>query len=273
MPESFELMLASDFTARSDRPLDRALDLVSRWNGTLVIAHVVEKGDGAIAAEQIERLRSDLPDAARDAELVVRTGSAPRVLAEIASERRSDLIVTGVARYDSLGDYVVGSTVTNIIRHVEAPVLVVRRRTKGPYRRLLATTDLSDCSRTALLAATRLFPEAEVTVVHAWHVPFEGWLSSDEVKQHVRLEARKGLDAFLDHPDVPAELRLRVKDLAEEGDVGSVVTRLLRQSGIELLVVGTHGRGGFAHATIGSQAEALLKAADADVLMVRGRKE
>ncbi len=272
MPEPFELMLASDFTARSDRPLDRALELVSRRNGTLVIAHVMEKGDGVVAAEQSERLRSDLPDAARDAELVVQKGSAPSVLADIASERGSNLIVTGVARHDSLGDHVLGNTVAHIVRNVEVPVLVVRRRTKGPYRRLLATTDLSDCSRAALLAASRLFPEAEVSVVHVWHVPFEGWLNSDDVKQHVRLEAQKGLDAFLSHAEIPSALRRGIEALAEEGDVGSVVTRLLRQMNIELLVLGTHGRSGFTHATIGSQAEALLEAADTDVLIVRERK-
>jgi len=97
MPKTFELLLASDFTARSDRPLDRALKLASERDGALVIAHVLEKGDGAIAADTAQRLRADLPEAAQDAELVVRTGSVPKVLAEIASERGSDLVVTGVA--------------------------------------------------------------------------------------------------------------------------------------------------------------------------------
>lgn len=272
MPEPFELMLASDFTARSDRALDRALEIVSGRNGKLVIAHVLGR-DVAAAPAKIEQLRSELPEPARQAELVVRTGSPPGVLAEIASERGSDLIVTGIARYDSVGDYVLGNTIAHVVRSVAAPVLAVRRRTVGPYRRVLVATDFSDGSRAALLAASRLFPAADVTVVHAWHVPFGGWLTSDDVKQHVGLEARKGLEEFLDHPDLPASLRIRVEPRTGEGDVGSVVARLLRERDIELLAVGTHGRSGFAHATIGSQAEALLKSADADVLLVRGRKE
>src|SRR3546814_5976985 len=42
---------------------------------------------------------------ARDAALIVRAGSAPEILAQVAAERGSDLIVTGVARYNSIGDY------------------------------------------------------------------------------------------------------------------------------------------------------------------------
>ena len=272
MPDTFEVLLASDFTARSDRPLDRALQLANERNGTLVVAHVLEKGDGEVPPESVEILQSDLPDAAQNVELVVRRGSAPQVLAQIASKRGSDLIVTGVARFNSVGDFVLGTAVDHIVRNAEAPVLVVRRRVKEPYRRLLVATDFSDCSRFSLLAATRLFPDADVTVVHVWHVPFEAWLKSDDTKQHVRAEAEQGLNAFLAHPDIPPELRDRVRALAEEGEIGGVIARLLRETDADLLVLGTHGRSGFAHATIGSQAEALLETANVDVLMVREPK-
>lgn len=267
----FETLLASDFTARSDRPLDRALQVTREKDGKLVIAHVLEKGDGDPDPAVIERLRSDLPQEAQAAELVVRTGSAPKVLAQLAAERGSDLIVTGVARYNSIGDYVLGTAVDHIVRNADAPVLVVRGRANRPYGHMVVATDLSDCSRAALLAAAKLIPEATITLVHAFHVPFEGWLKSDDVKQDVRAEAQEELDTFLAHPDVAA-LKARIEPLIDEGETGSVVVRQLNRAGADLLVLGTHGRSGFVHATIGSQAEALLAAVGVDVLMVRERK-
>jgi len=54
-----------------------------------------------------------------------------------------------------------------------------------------------------------------------------------------------------------------------EGETGSVILQELDQTGSNLLVLGTHGRSGFAHATIGSQAEGILPAVNVDVLMVR----
>lgn len=271
MTAVFETLLASDFTARSDRPLDRAVRVTGEKDGKLVIAHVLEKGGGNPDPAIVERLRMDLPPEAHGAELVVRTGSVPRVLAQIAAERGSDLIVTGVARYNSIGDYVLGTAVDHIVRNTDAPVLVVRRRAGAPYAHMIVATDLSDCSRAALLSAARIFPDTPITLVHAFHVPFEGWLKSDDVKQDIRAEAQEGLDAFLAHPDVAA-LTARIGPLIEEGETGSVVARQLNRTGADLLVLGTHGRSGFAHATIGSQAEALLAAVSVDVLMIRERK-
>ena len=144
MTVSFETLLASDFTARSDRPLDRALQLTREKDGKLVIAHVLEKGDNDPDPAIIERLRMDLPREAHEAELVVRTGSAPKVLAQLAAERDSDLIVTGVARYNSIGDYVLGTAVDHIVRNADAPVLVVRGRASGAYGHMVVATDLSD---------------------------------------------------------------------------------------------------------------------------------
>lgn len=268
MSDMFEILLASDFTARSDRPLDRALQLSHEFGARLVIAHVLEKDDGNCDPATIERLREDLPQAARNAELVVQAGSAPTVLTRIAAERGSDLIVTGVARYNSIGDFVLGTAVDHIVRNAESPVLVVRRRAIAPYEQMVVATDLSDCSRAALVTAARLFPDVPIVLIHAFHVPYEAWLKSDDVKQHMRTEAERGLETFLVHPDI-APIRGRIEAVADEGEAGTVVLRRLEQTGANLLVLGTHGRSGFAHAVIGSHAEALLAAAKVDVLMVR----
>lgn len=271
MTKPFEVLLASDFTARSDRPLDRAARLAAERKGKLVIAHILEDTSKNASDQKdiIERLRADLPEQAAGAELVVRSGSAPTMLAAIAAERGSDLIVTGVARYNSIGDFVLGTAVDHIIRNARVPVLIVRRRPNHSYRRLLVTTDGSDCSRASLLAAARLFPDIPITVAHAFHVPFEAWLNTDEVRQYMRTVAQRSLDVFLSHQDITSDIMKRIEALVDEGELGNVVARQLSRTGADLLALGTHGRSGLAHATIGSQAEALLEAVDVDVLMTR----
>src|SRR3546814_3573298 len=86
---TFEILLASDFTARSDRPTARAVQLAGEKGGKLVIAHVLEKDAGAEEAVA-DRLRADLPTDAEDAELVIRRGSAPKMLAR-SEEHTSEL--------------------------------------------------------------------------------------------------------------------------------------------------------------------------------------
>lgn len=263
----FEVLLASDFTSRSDRPLDRAIQLAGEQQGTLVIVHVLEKSDDT---DILDHLRADLPDAAKHAELVVRKGSAPKSLATVAADRASNLIVTGVARYNSIGDYFLGTAVDHIIRNAEQPVLIVRRRVNTPYRRLLVASDLSNCSRAALLAAASMFADAAITLVHAFHVPYEGWLKSDDVTAEVRAEAQEELDAFL--AGIDPTVRARLNAYLVEGEIGAAVVQELSRTNADLLVLGTHGRSGFGHATIGSHAEALLAVVNVDVLMVRERK-
>lgn len=115
-----------------------------------------------------------------------------------------------------------------------------------------------------------MFPHASITLVHAFHVPYEGWLKSDDVKADVRTETLEALDAFL--AGIAPDLRERLEPRLTEGEIGAAVIRELARTGASLLVLGTHGRSGFSHATIGSQAEALLAAVDVDVLMVRERR-
>lgn len=262
-----EILLASDFSARSDRALDRAAALAGELGARLAIVHVLARGD-ADDADLAARLRADLPPGAVEAELVLRRGSVPKTLAAVAAERGSDLIVTGVARYNGIGDYLLGTAVDHIVRNAGVPVLVVRRRTYRPYRHLLVATDFSDCARSALLVAGRLFPEALITLVHALHLPYEGRFGSEELSGEMQVAAHEGMQRFLAHPEI-APLGERIDIVIEEGTVEHVVLGRLASVGADLLVLGANGYSGFVHATIGSHAEALLAAADTDVLMVR----
>ena len=55
----------------------------------------------------------------------------------------------------------------------------------------------------------------------------------------------------------------------EEGAVREVIGRQVSRLNPDLLVIGTHGRTGVAHAFLGSVAEDLLKNPPCDVLVVK----
>lgn len=271
-----KILLASDFSSRSDRPLDRASMLARQWKGHLLIAHVLEDvPNGAKRLNIVERaqsLRRELPETVSRAELILKTGSTPQVLAALANESDSDLIVTGVARYNSLGDYVLGTAVDYIVRHSGVPVLVVRKRPLQPYRRLLVATDFSDCALHALNEAARLFADIPIMLIHAWHVPYEAFLNSENTRQDLGAQYISDMAKFLEHAAIDPRTRARIFTAVEEGELGPTVNRHIDPSGSDLLVLGTHGQSGFMHATIGSRAADLLTSAQSDVLIVRDRR-
>src|SRR3546814_12547233 len=67
MAATFETLLASDFSARCDRPLDRATQIQRDHGGTLTIAHVLKRDGPQSGPEPVARLRAELPPAAQNA--------------------------------------------------------------------------------------------------------------------------------------------------------------------------------------------------------------
>ncbi len=80
---------------------------------------------------------------------------------------QAGLVVAAVSRNETLGRLLLGSTIEQVARALTVPLLVVRRRVRGSYRRVLVATDFSASSRLAWQAAVRLFPQADLTIYHA----------------------------------------------------------------------------------------------------------
>jgi nucleotide-binding universal stress UspA family protein len=119
----------------------------------------------------------------------------------------------------------------------------------------------------ALEAAAALFPEAALTLVHSYHAAYEAWISPEDSEEGIGREAAADMARFLDGLDPAVRTRIDPKLVA--GEMHSAIERAMLDNRFDLLVLGTHGRGGFAHATIGSRASELLAFTSADVMMVR----
>lgn len=274
MKEPRTILLASDLSARSDRPTDRALLLGDQLKASVLLLHVVED-EGEDERQLKERARKALESVAGERAngvgIVVRRGRVDREILSLAEENSAALIVTGVARFNSIRDHVLGTAVDHLVRHSPAPVLVVKRRAREPYRRLLVATDFSACSRQALETAAALFPDAQITVWHSCHAAYEAFLNAEQTVVDVQLEADRDMKRFVESAELPAETRGRLTLVVAVGrDLWSQAERAVHDGDFDLLVLGTHGRSGVAHATIGSRAAELLQGADCDVLMVRG---
>src|SRR3546814_6139507 len=100
-----------------------------------------------------------------------------------AARAKCDLIITGVARDETLGRLILGSTVNHLARKTTVPLLIVRDRPFRPYDRLLVATDFSPSARVSLVTCISFFPAASITLFHAYVVPFAGSLARSEVER------------------------------------------------------------------------------------------
>ncbi|MGE4410419.1 MAG: universal stress protein [Sphingobium sp.] len=270
MSETRSILAATDLGARSDRAVDRAILLAQHWNLRPVIAHVVK--DGCTEQETtlfLETAKAGLPDPEGDVDIILPTGPVPETIVATARGCDARLIVAAPARFNEPRDYFIGTAVDMIVRLSDRPVLVVKQRPHAPYRQIMIATDLSDNSRFALLETARLFPDAALHLIHGYTASYQGWLNADAVKAEMRAEAEEELETFLTHASITETLRQRVQPHLGYGEIDTVIDHMLHMLKPDLVVAGTHGKGGFVRAAMGSTAAELLNWVPIDMLMVR----
>lgn len=264
------IVLATDWSARGDRPLDRAIQLAHYWGAWLIIFTVVETVPpdthwSTLEAEIKARIFEEMPSRDVRFHIDVGRGDVASQVLEIAAEMRADLIVTGVARRDHVGDYLLGTSVDALVRRTATPLLVVKSRPRNGYARIMATTDYTHCS-IHTLDVMPAFPRAEATLVHAYRPPVATILTGDVATAPVPETELAERKSFLDM--LNPELRSRLETTSIGGLPWEALSAAVRDRRFDLAVVERHGGNSIGRALLGGMAQKLLGALPCDVLVV-----
>lgn len=277
------LLLATDLSARCDRALDRAAQLAREWQTRLVVVNVRETpqdpdqvlrwvcGESDVTDVQLARrqLQHDLTGVDINADIHVVSGDAPSCIRSVAAKTGCGLVVTGMARNEVFGRFLVGSTVQNLARGLPVPLLVVRNRAHSAYQRIVVATDFSDSSRHALQAAMRYFPGRKLVLYHAHTAPMSVE-ASPGTNSAACLHIEKGECAeFLDACELSAEKRNLLQVVIEPGPIETALAHFVRLHHVELVIAGSHGSSGLMNILLGSTSSRLLEWLPCDTMVVR----
>ena len=277
------ILMATDLSARSDRALERAVEIARQRGAELLVVHVIDDdlaqplaAAQQTAARQAIQAHIDSLDTKDGPDIKAETNlGRPYVdILEMSEKTDAELIVLGTHREDTFKDMFRGTTAERVVRAGAVPVLLVKDRTDGPYRRVMVGIDFSVYSRRALACAIELVPEGEFHLVHAYDVPFKGFLYGQDSRKEVSEEHRAGFEKLINEEMATFLTTLegeppRFERIMQEGTVRDVLHQQIRSLSPDLLVIGTHGRTGVAHAILGSVAEDLLSEPPCDVLAVK----
>jgi nucleotide-binding universal stress UspA family protein len=278
------LMVATDFSERSDRALRRATLLARQSGASLALVHVVDNDQperiAAIERVEAERLLAELVQTVRktdgvlcDAEVILADPFEGIVRAVAAKE--PDLLVIGPHRRQVLRDVFVGTTAERTLRGVTRPVLMANALPVGMYHRAVIATDLSETSAAAArtLLALGICGGCSLALVNAFEAsaldlvvsPAVPGASRQAYLEEARAEALHHLQVFARSTGLDAaDLRLRRRQETAAGEILSLAD--VEQA--DLIVVGTRGRSGAEKIFLGSVAEEVLRGARIDVLAV-----
>lgn len=144
------------------------------------------------------------------------------------------------------------------------------------FQRILVPVDYSDHCLSALHYAAALAQrfEGKLHIVHVWDRPT--YISDAVLVGHghdqrslgemIRENAEREMREFLSKVNLPAAVLASERLLS--GDPATALLKEIEKEKYDLVVVGTHGREGFAHLLLGSVAEKLVRHSPAPVLVV-----
>lgn len=213
--------------------------------------------------EQIERL------GAAPASRHIVLAPAHRTLAEAARERGADLVVVGAADRPLARAF--GSTASRLVRRSECAVLVVREPLPLPPARVLMPVDFSPLApefvQRGLAILDQLGGAAGGTRIEAFH-SVVGWELEDEPQSIAAAEERARLELahlFIAPPSGP---RFAIDERIGFGIAREQILHRIEEWHPDLVIMGTHGMGGFERFLVGSVTEGVVRHAAANVLVL-----
>jgi len=282
-----KILVGYDDSPASRAALLEAAHWVKKHGGELALVHAAffDVEEFGIAPEQIEKrialgrrlCTAAVESVAAEPGVPVRSiiceGEPPEVLLDTADGMDADLIVLGTYGRRGLRRMLMGSVTAQVISKARADVLVVHRpcqECRGEYRSLLVPYDGSAFSRAALGRACELAKGdgANVTVLYAIprYEEMVGFLRTEGIASRLNEEAGK---IVAEAARLAGEQGVTVTTLVAEGAAADRVVDAVKKSGLDLVVMGSHGHQGMERALLGSTAERVILNAPCPVLVVK----
>jgi nucleotide-binding universal stress UspA family protein len=219
-----------------------------------------------------------------DVTTALEEGSIADALRIHALQHHVDLIVMSTHARGGLARVFLGSVADSLIRETGLPVLVVRppslatEMESGPcFKRILIALDGSPLAERSLKPALRL-AELEGAEIHLLRiVPADRNIPLGELQATVgparasdvqdALWYVSGVRILLSERDVRVRTAVRVAD-----DIPSAILDYAETHDVDVIAIGTHGRGGLARVAVGSVADRLVREANISVLAIHPEK-
>jgi nucleotide-binding universal stress UspA family protein len=141
------------------------------------------------------------------------------------------------------------------------------------WKQICCPVDFSDASRAAMEVAADLARRggATLTLLHAYPIPGYTFpdgsvVASGRMMQELSEQAAKHLSEW--RREAEALGVANVAAVTAAGEPASEILAYAAKNGVDLLVVGTHGRSGLEHALLGSVTERVMRKARCHVLTV-----
>ena len=293
-------LVATDFSPPADAAVRQAIWLARQTGGTTVLAtalpdlrRVVQSasvrarldavyGEGDVLRQELRepyetrmrRMIADLNAVELDVQYEVLLGEPFVELTYAVLASGHDLVLAGTRGLAAWEQVLVGSTAKRLIRKCPASVWIVNAEHAYPPRTVLATTDFSEVSYSAVSQALWIARQADAEF-HLLHVSDstdlpDDWIArvgaGSTLQSEIEAAGKRRLEEFA------ASLPLEGRPLHAHHSSGipwKELTSTARAIGADLIAMGTVGRSGIKGLLLGNTAEKVLSTSGCSILTVK----
>ena len=280
------ILVATDYSSASERALETAAALATRFRSELSVVHVIEdsayafpfpvlRGVREAAQAQLDNTVAGLRARLLRAAGVLREGVAWYEICACVTDLAADVVVIGSQGRRGLPRFVIGSVAERVVSRSPAPVMTIHPSDHiaileggmDRFRHILAPVDFSEATRNGVDLAVDLAREfeASLTLLHVHEWPAFASEIPDDVTEQARAGARRQLDERL------AQVRTRLPNaeaIMREGVPWRVILDVANEIRADLMALSTHGRHGLQRILVGSVAEKIVRMAPIPLLTV-----
>jgi nucleotide-binding universal stress UspA family protein len=278
-----KILAAIDGSLSSMHALRESFKFASKEKCWITVASVVPSyvGDLDMVAvgNVMAAMRKPCEDALKEADrlakeegVLIKTvceeGDIFERISDLAAAENCDLIVMGRRGLRRLERALVGSVTARVIGYSQRDVLVVPTDTQVGFHRVLVATDGSRQCRSAVERAIDFARSygGEMTVISIVDVPAEFYAEAPQIVEDMVHKAQGYVEEVRKQAGASG---VKVEAFVREGEAYQAIVDIAKTTGVNTIVMGSHGRTGLKRLLMGSVAEKVIGYAPCPVLIAR----
>ncbi|MGD2087788.1 MAG: universal stress protein [Candidatus Aminicenantes bacterium] len=287
-----KILVPVDFSEFSDKAAEYALFLAEKYRAKITLLHVIilfqEDFD---EEEQLKMYEQTIQKKEKEREtqmkshrktakkrgvevnsVLLRGFSTPNSILDYISDKDFDLVVMGTHGHSGFRKLLLGSVTEKVVQESPIPVLTIHKDyNKIEIKEILVPMDLSEFSSITINQGKTLAQEFNATleflhvVEEEAHPEFYNISFEPILKENPRL-ADHIIENMIKAAGIPKD---KAAYAVKEGKVYKEIKKYADYNQIDLIVMGSHGRGELEDFLLGSNSERVLRIASCPVLTVR----
>ncbi|HEY0625933.1 MAG TPA: universal stress protein [Allosphingosinicella sp.] len=269
------ILLATDLSEQCKFAHERAVALATSQGAELRILHAhaadASETELMVITRIIENRTRDCSARHEHCEpdLTIQLSEAPKeeAIKNEIFDFNPDVVILGSHGEPRMRDAIFGTTATHLLRSTRCPILVVQNPVEGAYSKALLAVDDAGSARRLYPFAAEMDVKDEIYAVHACEPSLRELVDGDDTEAEALAELKLAISELArEQPESPQP---ELFAYASQGDPMDVLQKCSREVSPDLIIMGSHGRSGFARYLLGSYSDDMLLWCPADLLVVR----